>query len=420
MASEIRLGIVGCARILNAHLRGFKILQEKGYGDLFKITALCARQEEDAHRFRKRGEGPPPRPAPVASPGDPLNAPQSYISDLHPDQDAEVFTDYKEMLASGSIDAVCIYTGHDNHHSIAIDALEAGKHVAVEKPMAISVKAAQRMTEAADRQGKVLAIDENVAFSPGTHASKWVVASGLIGQVQMLYRGVIGFPGPRPDIVSARTPWRQSKLGAGGGVAIDLGVHFFNGVRTIVGPVASVSAEWMVLEPVRKLMSDDDSAVVDEIENQVDDAFMANLLFENGAIGHMAVARSTHGKQIGIPGGTNIFGTKGTLSGGELFTDDGSSEAVGDRFAREAPKDLQESISPKGITDAFALEQLDFLQSVSEGRTPRSSGEEGTIDLALSYAILESGLARRAVTLKEMLSGEVDAWQKDINEHYKL
>jgi predicted dehydrogenase len=420
MASQIRIGIIGCARILNAHLRGFKILQENGYGDLFQITALCARKEEDALRFRKRGEGPPPRPAPVAFMGDPLNAPQSYISDLHPDQEAAVFTDYAEMLKSGLVDAVCIYTGHDNHHSIAIDALKSGMHVEVEKPMAISVKAAQRMTEIADEASKVLAIDENVAFSPGTHASKWVVDSGLIGQVQMLYRGVMGFPDPRPDLVAARTPWRQSKLGAGGGVAIDLGVHFFNGVRTIVGPVASVSAEWCVLEPVRKLMSDDDSAVVDEIENQVDDAFMTNLTFENGAIGHMAVARSTHGKQIGVPGGTNVFGTKGTISGSELFADDGSSEKVSERFAREASKDLQESISPKGIADAFALQQLDFLQAVSGGRTPRMSGEEGTIDLALSYAILESGLARRAVTLKEMLSGEVDAWQRDINEHYKL
>ena len=189
----------------------------------------------------------------------------------------------------------------------------------------------------------------------------------------------------------------------------------------LVGTPGSLeAAEQKDGEPMRVLMSDDDTAIVDEIENQVDDAFFANLKFESGAIGHMAVARSTHGKQIGIPGGTNVFGTKGTLSGGELYAGDGSSEPVGDRYTREAPKDLQERISPKGITDAFALEQLDFLKSIESGGTPRSSGEEGTIDLALSYAILESGLARRAVTLKEMLAGEADEWQREINEHYKL
>ena len=140
-----------------------------------------------------RGEGPPPRPPPVSAEGDPLNAPQSFISDLHPEQETEIYTDYRQMLSSGSVDAVCVYTGHDNHHSIAIDALESGMHVAVEKPMAISVKAAQRMTEAADAAGKVICIDENVQYNPGTHASKWAVDSGLIGDVQMLYRGIIGF-----------------------------------------------------------------------------------------------------------------------------------------------------------------------------------------------------------------------------------
>ena len=87
MSSEVKIGVIGCARILNAHLRGFRILQEKGFGDHFRITALCARKEEDAHRFRKRGEGLGARPAPVEAPGDPLNAPHMYISDLHPDQE---------------------------------------------------------------------------------------------------------------------------------------------------------------------------------------------------------------------------------------------------------------------------------------------------------------------------------------------
>ena len=84
----IKIGVIGCARILNAHLRGFRILREAGYEDLFKITSLCARKEEDALRFRRRGEGPPPRPDPVETPGGPLNAPHMYIDDLHPGTEA--------------------------------------------------------------------------------------------------------------------------------------------------------------------------------------------------------------------------------------------------------------------------------------------------------------------------------------------
>ncbi len=420
MTSKVRIGIIGCARILNAHLRGYKILQENGFGDLFQIAALCARKEEDAHRFRRRGKGPGPRPAPVDAPGDPLNAPHAYISDLHPDREAEVYTNYHAMLSQGEIDAVIILTGHDNHHSIAIDAMRAGKHVAVEKPMAISVKAAQRMCEVADETGKILSVDENVNFNPATWASRWAVDKCLIGDVQMLYRGAIGFRNARPDLVAARTPWRQSKLGAGGGVAIDLGVHLFNGARAICGPVKSVQALWRTLEPVRVLMSDDDRAVVDQVENQVDDAFFANFEFEAGGMGHLAVSRSAWGTQVGVPGGTNIWGTKGAISDGRLFGEDGASENVEDRFQREADPSRVNEVMPRGITDAFALENLNWLQAIADGKPVQMTGEEGAIDLALSYAILESGLLKRAVTLDEMLKGEVEGYQKEINDYYGL
>lgn len=420
MSSEVRIGIIGCARILNAHMRGFKILQEHGYGDLFRVVALCARKEEDAHRFRRRGEGPPPRPAPVEAPGDPLNAPQMYVSDLHPDGEAEVYLDYREMFRRGRIDAVCIYTGHDNHHSIAIDAMRAGKHAAVEKPMAISVRAAQRMCEVAGETGRVLGIDENVHFSPATRAGAWAVRAGLIGEVQMVYRGAIGFRSHRPDLVAARTPWRQSKLGAGGGVSIDLGVHIFNGIRTICGPVASVSAAWRTLEATRVLMDDRDERVVEETRNEVDDAFFANFTLENGGMGHVAVARSARGTQVAAPGGMNVWGTRGALSDGKVFAEDGSSEPAMDRYRREAPAALQVEDAPKGIADAFALEQLDWLRAIREGRRPRMTGEEGTIDLALSYAILESGMLGREIALEEMLRGEAEAYQREINEYYKL
>ncbi|MDA0710583.1 MAG: Gfo/Idh/MocA family oxidoreductase [bacterium] len=419
MSSEVKIGVIGCARILNAHLRGFRILQEKGFGDHFRITALCARKEEDAHRFRKRGEGLGARPAPVEAPGDPLNAPHMYISDLHPDQETAIYTDYRDMLRSGDVDAVVIYTGHDTHHSIAIDALKAGKHVAVEKPMAISVKAAQRMCEVANQTGRVLSIDENAHFSPATQASAWAIQQGLIGQVQMLYQGVMGFSAHRPDLVAARTPWRQSRLGAGGGVSIDLGVHLFNRVRTMCGPVKTVQALWRTIEPVRILMDEKDSAVVEEIENQVDDAFFANFEFDSGAMGHMAVSRSTHGIQIGVPGGTNIFGSAGALSGGKIYAKGQTSDAVG-RFKANASREELDRVMPSGISDGFALEQLDWLHAIRDKRPATMSGEEGVVDLALSYGILESGELGRSVTLQEVLNGEVRAYQKEIDDHYGL
>src|SRR5207253_10102820 len=71
----LRIGIVGCGRILNAHLQGFAHLRTCAV-DTFRIAALCARRADDARMFRRRGEGPTPRP-PVMDPatGDPLAAP---------------------------------------------------------------------------------------------------------------------------------------------------------------------------------------------------------------------------------------------------------------------------------------------------------------------------------------------------------
>ncbi|MBT3379318.1 MAG: Gfo/Idh/MocA family oxidoreductase [Lentisphaerae bacterium] len=420
MSSVVRIGIIGCGRILNAHLRGLRLLQENGLGDGFRVTALCARQEIDLRRFNRRGEGLPPRPAPVDIPDDPLNAAQMYVSDLHPDSKTELYTDYRVMLAEGSVDAVCILTGHDNHHSIAIDALRAGKHVAVEKPMAITVKACQRMCEEADKAGRVLGVFESAHYYPITPASAWAVADGAIGDVSMVFQSLIGCPAPRPDVVLARTAWRQKKLGSGGGIAGDIGPHLFNRIRTIAGPIASVSALCSVLEPERVLLDEHNETVIGRFPNEVNDAFMANLVFESGAIGHVSFAISSHGVRLAFPGGTNVWGTCGALSGGEIVADDGATVSVMDYVQRNAPAETIDSWQPKGIGDAFALEQLDFVQAVRNGTQMRVSGEEGCLDMAISYATIESGLAGRSVTPGEILAGELCEYQQEINDHYGL
>ena len=114
----IRIGIVGCGRILNAHLHGYRLLREAGFDD-FRITALCARNVDDALMFRKRGEGPPPRAAVLApETGDPLAAPHIYLDEFQPDTDVAVFTDYHEMIAAGVVDAVNDFTTLSMHHQI--------------------------------------------------------------------------------------------------------------------------------------------------------------------------------------------------------------------------------------------------------------------------------------------------------------
>ena len=147
MAEPLRIGLVGAGRIVPAHLRGYAELRASGVDD-FRITAICSRDRQRALTYRKRDEGPPPAPPTTDRPDDALGAPHRYVSDFQDDVLPEIYTDLGEMLAAGVVDAVDITTEVGLHHSQALACLEAGLHVLVEKPLAISVRAGRRMVEA--------------------------------------------------------------------------------------------------------------------------------------------------------------------------------------------------------------------------------------------------------------------------------
>src|ERR671928_965695 len=246
----IRIGIVGCGRILNAHLQGYKQLREQGI-DNFRITALVARRAEDAHMFLRRGEGPPPRP-PVLDPatGDPLAAPHTYLSDFQDDVEVAIFTDYHDLIASGSVDAINDLTTLALHHKVGAAALEAGQHLLTQKPLAISVRAARRLVDLARTRHLTLGVFENVRQAPATRAAAWAVRTGLIGPVQVAVMGGLGGLWS-PDRIVAETPWRHQKVLGGGGGSIDIGVHQMHWLRYVVGEVAAVGATARTFEPWR-------------------------------------------------------------------------------------------------------------------------------------------------------------------------
>lgn len=415
--APVRLGVVGAARILPAHLRGIKALLEAGLADV-RITALCARTIDDAATFRVRGEGPPPRPPVATNPQDPLAAPHMYVSDLHPDTVPALYDDWRRMLADDVVDAVLILAPVGLHHQIAIDCLVAGKHVLTEKPFAITVRAGQAILAEAARRQRAVGVAETVRYQEGNRAANWIMHERMIGEPQLWVSGSIGNDWS-PDKLVAGTAWRHRKLDAGGGGTLDIGVHLFHQIQYLMGPVAEISAMAKTLEPER-VLRDEFGQVVARVENEVDDVFLAHLTFESGAIGTVFWSWAGHGEPTGLSVGRAIYGSLGCLKDDLLVLDDGLRGNTLELYRSRVDPATRRRRFPAGIRDPFALEMLDFLNAIATGQPMEASGEAGVDDLAVSYAVLESATAKRPVRVSDVRSGAVAGYQEEINRFYQL
>ncbi|HVX31232.1 MAG TPA: Gfo/Idh/MocA family oxidoreductase [Nitrolancea sp.] len=417
-SNPIRIGIVGCGRILPAHLRGYRRLREAGYDD-FRITALVARKRDDALMFRQRGEGPAPRPPVSQNPDDALGAPHSYVSDFQPELLPDVYTDVGEMLASGTVDAVDLTASLPVHHTIGLQCLATGKHLMVEKPLAITVKAGAQMVEAAEAAGLALGVMENVRFQESVRLARWAIERGELGNLQMIAAISLGTGEWSPDRVVADTPWRHNRLEAGGGASIDIGVHLAHRLRYLAGEVRSMTAIARVFE-LRRELRDDKGHVSGQFPADADDAFFALPEFENGAAGTISFTWAGHGEPTGLPEGTAIYGERGCLKGSTLIRDGGERIDLRDLFAAEASLETRDAYFPRGLTDTFALAYRDWLDAIAAQHQPEMNGREGLHDLATAFAIMESATAHRSVAVADVLTGKVDAYQREIDRHYGL
>ncbi|MBS0209699.1 MAG: Gfo/Idh/MocA family oxidoreductase [Planctomycetes bacterium] len=427
----IRIGIVGCGRILAAHLRGYRLLREAGVDD-FRITALCARREEDALGYVRRGHGPAQRPAVSNIPGDPLAIGDEYLSDFQPDTPVEVYTDYRQMVARAPIDAVNDFTTHSLHHQVAAAALDGGKHLLSQKPLAVSMAAARQMCDRAEAGDRVFGVFENFRFAPATRHLRWLfeadqAAGSFCGALQMVLMGYVGVWWA-PRLIVAETPWRHVR-DEGGGISLDLGVHFFDQVRHVAGEIRHVTAQTAIVEP-RRAMLDRQGRVVHEMDCDADDTVFASFDTERGVAGQLSAswagcggaalwnidARNTDSGG----GGTIYYGSQGRVTGDHVVLADGSHRSLAALYRQHAPAQRQAQEFPFGLDDSFALAQHDWLDAIRQRREPLTSGREGMRDLAAAFALIESATAGRRVTLDEVLSGTLREYQRPIDARFGL
>ena len=183
------------------------------------------------------------------------------------------FTDYHELLADPAIDAVEIITPHHLHAEMTVAALEAGKHVSVQKPMALTVAECDQMIAAAERTGKNLRVFENFQYFPPLAKAKQLLDDGAIGEpISIRMKAIQGsLDGgdkstppvrrvdsrpPYPLALSHQVPgvkpenWKfDPKRGGGGRMALDYGYHTLSVAMHLLGDVEKIFA-WITEQTI--------------------------------------------------------------------------------------------------------------------------------------------------------------------------
>lgn len=209
------VAIVGCGRISGLHALGYRGREDA------RIVAVC-----DARRGRAREKA------------------RAWDVD-------KVYADYQQLLSDPEIDLVELLVPHHLHAEMAVAACQAGKHVSVQKPMALTVAEADRMIEAAAQAGVVLRIFENFRFYPPHVRAKEMIDAGEIGEPQMIRLHVgTGKSETEWKVPLSAWLWRINETKCGGGpLVFDHGYHLFSVAHYLMGEVERVYA-WMDKSPV--------------------------------------------------------------------------------------------------------------------------------------------------------------------------
>ncbi len=412
----IQIGIVGCGRIMAAHLRGYRLLREAGV-DGFRITALCSLTEDEARMYHRRGEGPPQRPAVSQFAGDPLAVADEYVSDFQDDVEVQVYSDFRRMMAEAPITAVNDFTSHALHHQVAEAALGAGKDLLTEKPMAVSVRAARRMCERAEARQRILGVFQSGRYMARSRHLQWLFGSGRLGHLQLVLIGSVGARWA-PNFLVADTPWRHRQV-EGGGISLDVGVHRFDLLRALAGEIRDIQARTAVVEPVR-WGHDEQGGLTERVECDAEDTVYASFATVAGATGELTASWAGRGGGT-MPGtGDVYYASGGRVSGDEVTFADGTTANLAALYEKECAADRKAKDFPLRLTDTFALAQFEWLQAVRERRPPETSGRDALASLACAFTVLEAAQAGRRVEVKEVASGALDAYQRAINEHFGI
>jgi len=261
------------------------------------------------------------------------------------------FTDYRDMLKLEELDAVIVCVWNCMHAEVTIDALNAGKHVLCEKPMATKVEDALRMREVAEQNGKKLMIGFVRRYGRDAKVLKDFVDNEYLGEVyyaKMKFLRRNGNPGG----------WFGNKALSGGGPLIDLGVHMIDMARFLMGnpkPVSAYGATFRKIGARGHLKSDIKYSSVSRSKNDicdVEDMATALIRFDNGAVISLESSFTLNLRDDEYK--IELFGTKGGATCDPALTIYNETNGY---------------LTNVSFDDSFVEELRDFAAIIREGRT---------------------------------------------------
>jgi len=341
--SKLKFAIIGCGRISHKHIEALANNLKEA-----ELVAVCdivpEKMDKDVEEYYK-----------YIAENAKFDTADEYVEEIAvTKEEVKKYTDYKEMLKKEDLDVVSICTESGYHAKYAIDCLNAGKHVLVEKPMALSSADANKMIKLAKRKNLKLGVCHQNRFNPPIQKLRRAVEEGRFGKI---INGTARILWNRNDDYYKQAPWRGTKA-LDGGTLMNQCIHNID------------LLQWMMGSEVERVHCERDTFLRDiEMED-----FGAILIrFKNGSIGIVEGSACVYPKNLEET--LSIFGEKGTVVIGGLAVNEIKTWQFADErdYDKEDESTEVDSVYGKGHTPLYK----DFIDAINNDREPLINGEEG-------------------------------------------
>ncbi|MCV9999368.1 Gfo/Idh/MocA family oxidoreductase [Pararhizobium sp. YC-54] len=373
----MRIAIIGCGSMGLRHSVALAELRKRGLTD-FELVAVCDIDESRASEL-------------------------AFHSEKIGHQSVAAQSSYERILDDHSIDAVSVVLPTWLHHIVGCEALLAGKHTIIEKPLAISPAASSMLRKAAERSNRVLAVAENYRRIPSNRAFRSLVGQRKCGTPLSMFVQRVASPDESykvGDRIVKGASWYREPAKAGSYHVFELGAHEIDLQQFWFGPIVSVTGT---------------ERTIDGVHNRT----LIQMQFASGMLSQVAFVDSTTKVEFTR---RRFTGTQGMAfsrcwhawQDGELFVDGVTTplEEMTESYLRSAIAENEARFLPDGsfepvpfsdptnpLTYGVGAAYADFAAAIQRPRNPEIGIDEGSDVVAVGDAILTSIAEQRTVSI---------------------